>query len=194
MGDRGISPQAFHDYLYFVDRVPAPETIRPGIRKLVPGECLIHEAGRTRAHRYWTMPYAPDREAGEAVLAERLRTTLDAAVRRVIDGEAPHRLGAFLSGGLDSSTVAGLLAGAVKDDRAARAFTIGFEDAAYDESTYARIVAEHFGLDHDVTIVRPADVEAVFDAVATAYDEPFGNSSAVPAFLCARRAKAAGWS
>ncbi|WP_404379884.1 asparagine synthetase B family protein [Caenispirillum salinarum] len=188
----GLSPQAFHDYLYFVDRVPAPETIRPGVRKLVPGECLVHEAGRTRIRRYWTMPYAPDRAADEATLAGRLRGTLGAAVRRAVADEAPHRVGAFLSGGLDSSTVAGLLADAIDGDRPARAFTIGFEDAAYDESAFARITADHFGLDHEVTAVRPADVAAVFDAVATAYDEPFGNSSAVPALLCAQRARAAG--
>lgn len=187
-----LSAQAFHDYLYFVDRVPAPETIREGVRKLVPGECLVHEAGRTRVTRYWTMPYARDRGADKETLAARLREHLDTAVRRSVHGEAPNRLGAFLSGGLDSSTVAGLLAGAVPADRPARAFTIGFEDARYDESDYARITAHHFGLDHDVTTVRPADVEAVFDAVATAYDEPFGNSSAVPALLCAQRARAAG--
>lgn len=192
VGERGVSPQALFDYLYFVDRVPAPETIRPGVSKLVPGQCLLHEAGRTRVRRYWTMPYAPDEAASSETLAARLREELDAAVRRVMADENPDHLGAFLSGGLDSSTVAGLMAGAMPEGRRARAFTIGFEDARYDESAYAGITAEHFGLDHDITTVRPADVEAVFDMVAMAYDEPFGNSSAVPALLCAQRAKAAG--
>lgn len=188
-----ISPQAFFDYLYFVDRIPAPETIRPGVRKLVPGECLVHEAGRTRTMRYWSMPYAPDRATDTKTLAARLREELDVAVRRSIADEAPHRLGAFLSGGLDSSTVAGVLADAMPDSRAVRAFTIGFEDPRYDESAYARITARHFGLDHDVMIVRPGDVATVLDAVATAYDEPFGNSSAVPALLCAQRARLRVW-
>lgn len=190
VGQGELALRALHDYLAFTDRIPAPYTALEGVRKLVPGECLVVDAGRVRVRRYWDMPYRPQGEGDAAVLAAELRDTLAAAVGRSLEGEATHRVGAFLSGGLDSSTVAGLFAQAV--DHPARAFTVAFEDDRYDESPYARMAAAYFGLNHDVLTVRSDDVAAVIEAIATAYDEPFGNSSAVPAYLCARRAREAG--
>ncbi|SOD90889.1 asparagine synthetase B family protein [Caenispirillum bisanense] len=188
--ETSLSAQALYDYFYFVDRVPAPETIWQGIGKLVPGECLLAEAGRVTRRRWGRVAYDPDRTAGEAGLQKDLRRHLDTAVRRCIDGEDTHQVAAFLSGGLDSSTVAGLFAQAV--DHPARAVTVAFEDQRWDESPYARLAASHFRMDHDIVTVTPAEVEAAFEAIATAYDEPFGNSSAVPAYLCARRARETG--
>lgn len=185
-----LSPQALYDYFYFVDRVPAPETIWQGMAKLVPGECLLYDRGTVSRRRWGRVTYAPDTRAGEAALRKELRGRLDAAVRRCLEGEDTRRVGAFLSGGLDSSTVAGLFAQAV--DHPARAFTIAFEADRWDESPYARLAARHFGLEHDVLTVTEAEVDGAFEAIATAYDEPFGNSSAVPAYLCARRAREAG--
>jgi asparagine synthase (glutamine-hydrolysing) len=185
-----LSPQALFDYFHFVDRIPAPGTIYREQRKLAPGEMLSVEDGKVAVRPYWRMRYVPDRRTGNAELAEKLRATLAAAVRTSLGGEAPERTGAFLSGGLDSSTVCGLLA--QSRDRAADAFTIAFDHPRYDESRYARLAACHFGLRHHVRTVGPGDVADIFTKVAAAYDEPFANSSAVPAYFCALAAREAG--
>lgn len=185
-----LCPQALHDYFYFVDRVPAPQTIWQGIAKLVPGECLVMDGGSLSRRRWWRLDYRPQDDADEAAMRDELRRRLDIAVRRSLEGEDTRKVAAFLSGGLDSSTVAGLFARAV--DHPARAHTIAFEAARYDESPYARLAAEHFGMDHALLTVTPAEVEDAFEAIAIAYDEPFGNSSAVPAYLCARHARDSG--
>ncbi len=115
------------------------------------------------------------------------RETLEQAVKREVS-EAP--IGAYLSGGTDSSTVVGTLRKATGHPPAT--FSIGFGHADYDEMSYARLAARHFAADHHELYVTPAHLVENFATIAGAYDQPFGNSSALPAFLCAQMARSAG--
>ena len=185
-----ISLQAIYDFFFHVDRVAAPATIYQGIAKLPPAHRLLWRSGAAEVQPYWRMPYASDSPGDEASLAEQLRERLHTAVARCLEDEAPAQVGCFLSGGLDSSTVLGLLSEI--GGRPAQAFTIGFKPAGFDESAYAALAAEHFGARHDSYYLEPADVLEGLPKVAAAYDEPFANSSALPAYYCALRAKRAG--
>lgn len=185
-----IHPQSIYDFFYFVDRIPAPNTIYQEQKKLVPGQFLSFDDGKTEVGFYWRMPYREgvqgDPQALKAELLERLRDAVASAV--VESGETA--LGAFLSGGLDSSTVVALMSERLSAPL--KTFTIAFEDPRFDESSYARLVADRFGTEHDSFVLQPDEVESAVVEIAQAYDEPFANSSAVPAFICARRARQAG--
>jgi asparagine synthase (glutamine-hydrolysing) len=180
--------QSLFDYIKFVDRIPAPHAIFEQQTKLLPGECVLIDDGDVRHQRYWRLPYEADGGGSRDTLGPELFDRMQTAVRRQIDGEAPDRVGAFLSGGLDSSTVVGMLAGAGP----AKTFTITFDDGQFDESKYARIAARHFGTEHHEYRLTPDDVCDTVAAITEIYDEPFGNSSAVPTFHCARIAREAG--
>ncbi len=182
--------QSVFDYINFVDRIPAPHAIFEEQTKLLPGECVMIEGGAVRHQRYWRLPYVADGEGTQQTLGSELFDRMQTAVRRQIDGEAPGRVGAFLSGGLDSSSVVGLLAGAGAGQ--ARSFTITFDDGAFDESEFARVAARHFGTEHHEYRLTPDDVCDTIEAITAIYDEPFGNSSAVPTYHCARVAREAG--
>ncbi len=179
-----VSPAAVTSFLAF-GYVPDPESIFKGVRKLPPAHLLTwSEAEGIRVHRYWTPP-APRREpVDEALAVEEIRVRLDTAVRAHLESEVP--LGAFLSGGLDSSTVVALMCrhaeGRVKT------FSIGFAEAAFDESAAARSVAQALGTDHHELIVRP-NVDSIFEAIALLFDEPFADSSAIPTFLVSQLAR-----
>lgn len=179
--DRGIDPQSIHDYLHF-HMIPAPATVFAGMRKLQAAQCLRLDRGRETVGCYW-MPAFDEEAEGTAVSGQRLRDVLQDAVGRRLTPTA----GSFLSGGLDSSTVTGLHAGLAPDG--ARAFSIGFDAAGYDEIPFARTAATHFGVPLSEYYVTPADVAATVQQVAEAFDEPFGNSSALPALFCARMAR-----
>lgn len=189
--DADISPQSV--YRYAVNYVsPAPHTIYDACRKLLPAHALCWRDGAVDERRYWRIPYTgalADRPEGE--LRERLFALLDRAVHRGLRADdGTSRVGAFLSGGLDSSAVSGVLRRA-RDDRVP-AFTIGFADAPYDESAFARAAAEHFDLEHHVRNLTVDDAVALIPRLADAFDEPFGNSSVIPAYYCARMAADAG--
>jgi len=187
-----VSPQAIFDFFFFVDRIPAPQTIYKEAKKLIPGQCLVFDRGRAEVKSYWRMPYTEasadpgDVNALRHELVERMR----AATSRCLAGENSDRVGAFLSGGLDSSTVLGLLA--QETQRPPHAVTIGFDTAGFDETAFAEIAARHFGAQHHVYYIRPEDTLGAISKIAAIYDEPFANSSAVPAYLCALKAKEAG--
>jgi asparagine synthase (glutamine-hydrolysing) len=175
------SPQSFYDYVYF-HMVPSPATSYTGLHRLEPGRCLEYDNGRSELRYYWKPEFA-DRDGFDA-LATELMGYLETSIRRSHPDDAT---GAFLSGGLDSSTVAGLLskvmAGPVKS------YSIGFSADGYDEIEYARIAARHFGLDMHQYYVTPDDVAEAIPEIAEAYEEPFGNSSAVPVLFCAKLAR-----
>ena len=185
-----VAPQKIFDYLFFVDRIPAPHTIYEEQEKLLPGHYLVFERGKLERRRYWEVPYSDDRNASLDDLAIELHQRLRIAVERSAEIGPGREVGAFLSGGLDSSTVAGLLAGTTK--KPIKSFTIGFDIGEFDESEYARIAARHFGLDHHQYTMSPADVFDAIPMIARIYDEPFANSSAVPTYICAKRASEAG--
>lgn len=180
----GIDPQSVYDYLYF-HMVPSPRTIHLGVEKLLPGQYAVFENGRLDRGFYWHMRYGIG-GASQPQLAEEFRGVLRDGVRRAL--ARPHRkLGNFLSGGTDSSTLAGLvteLTGAP-----AETYSIGFDAPGYDESHYADIAVQHFGTRHHTYYVTPQDVVDAIPLIARQYDEPFGNASAVPTYYCAKMAK-----
>jgi asparagine synthase (glutamine-hydrolysing) len=134
--------------------------------------------------RYWAPPHPGSLAADEAELVETLRTKLDSAVASHLEADVP--LGAFLSGGLDSSTVVALMSRHASGR--VRTFSIGFDEDEYDESAAARTVATELGTDHAELIVRPS-VEAMFETIAAMFDEPFADPSAIPNFLVAQLAR-----
>lgn len=181
--------QAVYGYLHaYVCR--SPHTIYAEQRKLGPAQYLLWQEGRSRVGSYWRMPFTPDRERRPEELGEELVAQVRRAVRACVPTGDASVTGAFLSGGLDSSTVAGMLSEVTAAP--ADTFTIGFDEASYDEMTYAEAVIRRFGTRahrHYLTADATADL---VPRVAAYYDEPFGNSSALPAHLCAAEARAAG--
>lgn len=179
-----VSPSAVMQYLAF-GYVPDPASIFEGVRKLPPGHLLQwSERKGTEVRRYWTPPRPEGPAVDEAALVETLRAKLDTAVASHLEAEVP--LGAFLSGGLDSSTVVALMSRHASGR--VRTFSIGFAEEEFDESPAARAVAAELGADHTELIVRP-NVEETFEAIAVMFDEPFADSSAIPSFLVAQLAR-----
>jgi len=185
-GSRDVDPQALFDYLYF-HMIPSPRTIFRGVSRLDAGHMLRWDADGVRVARYWEPRFAPRRGLGlERAKAEFLEIVAK-SVRESADGA---RTGTFLSGGTDSSTVAGMLCRTL--GAPAPTYSIGFDAKGYDEMAYARIAARHFGTDHHEYYVTPDDLVDGIPRVATHFDQPFGNSSAVPAWLCVRMARVDG--
>ena len=176
-----ISQQAIYNYLFF-HVIPSPDTIYEGIKKLLPGHCLIFNNDKITVRRYWNPVFDQTHQIGTPALVAELKSRIITAIDRC---NPDHSTGTFLSGGLDSSTITGLLA----QKQRTKSFTIGFDDPDYDESGYARIAAKHFSTLHHEYFVTPQDVCDIVTKVAQHYDEPFGNSSVVPAYYCARLAK-----
>jgi asparagine synthase (glutamine-hydrolysing) len=181
-----VPAQAIFTFLHF-GYCPSPETIYQEQRKLLPAQYLLHENGTVRTDFYWRMSYAPIASHSRTELEGELFTCLRNAVRRATTATEPATWGAFLSGGLDSSTVAGLLA--ELSTGPLKTFTIGFTQDRFDEMAYARIAAQHFGCQHYHYYLKPDDVVDAAVRIAAQYDEPFGNSSVFPAFYCAKLAK-----
>ncbi|MBK6597001.1 MAG: asparagine synthase [Proteobacteria bacterium] len=178
-----ISPQSIFNYTFF-HMVPSPGTVYAGVAKLEPATTARFDGRNVRTQRYW-MPRYPERWPSEAEIIERMQPILLRAVEAAEPGDAS---GAFLSGGLDSSTVVGMLAKV----QPAKTFSIGFSEEGYDEMEYARTSARHFKTEPNEYYVQPADVAVAVPRIAAAYDEPFGNSSAVPTMFCARLAAQSG--
>ncbi len=184
-----LDPQAIFDYLFF-HMIPAPRTIFRNVRRL-PAACglLIDEKG-VHEIRQWSQRFDEDHHEPFAVARDSFRKLIRDGVADEASGHT--RVGAFLSGGTDSSTVAGMLGQVMGSP--APAYSIGFEADGYDEMKYARIAARHFGCEHHEYYVTPADLVTSIPAVAQFHDQPFGNSSALPAYYCAKVAKADGCS
>jgi asparagine synthase (glutamine-hydrolysing) len=161
--------------------VPAPGTILEGVHKLEPASMLTWEGGDVATRQYWHPEYTPKRRRRPEEEREECLELLREAVRLRLRSDV--QVGLFLSGGMDSSTVLALMAEASSGSVAT--FSIGFEEAAYDERRYARAVAEHFATDHTEEIVR-LDVMSLLPDLATHYDEPFGDSSAIPTYRVAQ--------
>ena len=179
-----IAPGAVMEYLAF-GYVPDPNSIFEGVSKLPAAHFLVWSPGRgVHVQRYWRPPLPDGALRDEAELVIELRQRLEAAVTSHLESEVP--LGAFLSGGTDSSMVVAMMCrhavGRVKT------FSIGFAEAEYDESRAARAVAQRLGTEHTELVVRP-DVEEIFESVAAMFDEPFADSSAIPTFLVAQLAR-----
>ena len=178
-----IDLQAIYHYLYF-HMVPAPDSIYRGYCRLLPGEYAIFRNGHVTQGQYWSMHFEEGRRAPFSELKEEFLSTLREAVREAARGVST---GCFLSGGTDSSTMSGLLTEV--NGAPVRTYSIGFDEPGYDEMDYARIAAKHFGTDQHEYYVTPEDIVDAIPLIAGAYDQPFGNSSAVPTYYCARMAR-----
>lgn len=178
-----IDPQAIFDYLYF-HVIPSPRTIFKGVYRLPPGQCAVFENGSITVKPYWVPTFTEPSNPSFEKLRSEFRQLLQESVADNLDGGKP---GCFLSGGTDSSTVAGMVREA--SGRHAATYSIGFEAEGYDEMEYARIAAHHFNTEHHEYYVTPDDLIRSIPDVAKYYDQPFGNSSALPAYYCAKMAK-----
>ena len=186
LASSSISAQAMYDYVYF-HMIPGPATVYREHARLRAGHALRYASNEAIVRRYWQARFGEPDRGTVAEFKPAFRAAIDAGVAAVADGA---KCGAFLSGGTDSSTIAGLL-GSITG-AAARTYSIGFSAAGYDEMEYARITARHFGTTHHEYYVTPDDVVAAIPLIASAYDQPFGNASAVPTYYCARMAQADG--
>ena len=181
-----IDPQSLYNYVYF-HMIPSPGTIYQEQKRLLPGEFLIYKRGKMISGRYWEINFIESERRPFDELKQDFLGVLRSSVQRAAGDE---EVGAFLSGGTDSSTIAGIL-GEI-NGRPARTYSIGFEAAGYDEMEYARIAARHFSTEHHEYYVTPDDIVEAIPQIAAIFDQPFGNSSAIPTFYCARKAKSDG--
>ncbi len=189
-GDAGdIDPQAIFDYL-FCHVIPSPRTIFQGVYRLPPGHYALFDRGRLTVAPYWVPAFNEPRQPFFPRLRDEFRQLLADGVAAQIGDRDPSRIGCFLSGGTDSSTVAGMV-GQVTGQPAAT-YSIGFDAEGYDEMEFARIAARHFGTRHHEYYVTPDDLVRSIGEVAAHYDQPFGNSSSLPAYYCAKVARSEG--
>lgn len=175
-------PRALVDYLT-LQYVPPPRTGFEGIRKLAPGERLVYERGRTRIERYWQLDFSKVNRGSEEETLERLDSLLAEATRDRLVADVP--LGAFLSGGIDSSLVVSYMAEASSQ---VKTFSIDFPEAGFSEGEHARRVAQIYATEHEDRLLEPAIVPLVADVIRHA-GEPFADSSAIPTLLLSRMTK-----
>ena len=181
-----IDPQAIFDYLYF-HVIPSPRTIFKAIYRLPPGHYAVFKNGQLTVAPYWTPVFNEQHGTSFADLKDEFRQLLHDAVATQLDGSQPA---CFLSGGTDSSTVAGMMSKACSQHAAS--YSIGFDAQGYDEMAYARLAARHFKTEHHEYYVTPDDLVRSIAPMAAHFDQPFGNSSALPAYYCAQMARADG--
>ena len=181
---RDVDPLAIDAYLSY-GYVPAPQTAFKGVHKLPPAHYLTLDLKQTgfekHIERYWSLDYEPKIRISEAEACEVLREKMSEAVRLRMISDVP--LGAFLSGGIDSSIVVGLMAKV--SGAKVKTFSIGFNEAAYDETAHARRIAERWATDHHEFIVEP-DALSILPKLVRHYGEPYADSSAIPTFYVAQ--------
>lgn len=182
-----IDVGAIYQYLFY-SCIPTPHTVYQDIRKVPPGHYLLLNTSGLQIKPYWSLRFEEDASVPVEKFAEGIRERLAQAVdsQSRYDGRQ-ESVGAFLSGGTDSSTVSGLLGRELKQK--SRTFSIGFPEDRFNEIAYARIAANHFGTDHHEYFVTPSDAADLIPRLVAAYDEPFGNASAIPTFYCAQLAQ-----
>lgn len=177
-----IDHESLHHYLT-LSYIPGPRTAYREIVEVPPGSWLeVTPGGRPSIKTYWTLPAPAEQAPIEDVDAE-LERLLSQAIRQRM--RADVEVGIFLSGGIDSGLIAALAQR--ETSTPVRAFTIAFDDPAHDETEHATAVARHLGVNHEVIRVTP-DVQALLPKIAAAYDEPFGDSSAIPTYAVSRAA------
>ena len=180
-----VNPRAIANILNFTTSL-GPETVLANVSRVLPGEMLVASMTGVRTRRYWDMRYGVGQETSEKRLAEEMEAVVERSVADHCKNDPAETLGAFLSGGTDSSTVVGMM------DRIGRrpvtAYSIGFEEEVFNELEYAVIAARKFGATHRTGLVGPRDCAAALPSILKAFDEPFANASAIPTYLCARLA------
>ncbi len=180
---RAMDEEALSDYFSF-GYVPAPKTIYRSVRKVLPGNYLVASEGGIKEVCYWDLSFGKVENRSEEEWAEMLRHQICDATRVRLMSDVP--LGAFLSGGVDSSSIVAMMTHLMK--RPVTTCSIGFEVEEYNEAGYARQIAEQFKSDHHEEIVRPSALE-VLDKLVWHYDEPFADSSAIPTYYVSKVAR-----
>jgi asparagine synthase (glutamine-hydrolysing) len=181
-GPHELDFDAVYAYMNFAT-VPAPQSMYRGVRRLPPGHTLVWHDGQVSTTPYWEIEYTEQHRRRSAAARMLVQRTED-AVRQALVGAEPKHTGAFLSGGTDSSTVVGFMSRLTGERPSA--FSIGFQEQRYDELPYAVLAARHFGASHYTQVVTADDAFACVPDLVAGYDEPFGNNSAIPTYLCAR--------
>lgn len=181
--EREIDLEALDAYLT-LGYVPDPLSIFRNIKRLPPGHTLTYAKGRITLQQYWDFNFEPNESLDEKSYVEELRALLEDAVRSRLISDVP--LGAFLSGGIDSSTVVALMAKSM--DQPVKTFSIGFREDSYNELRYARLTAEKYGTDHHEFFVTP-DICDVADELVWHFDEPFADSSSIPTYVVSKLAR-----
>ncbi len=177
---------AIHHYLTY-QYVPSPDTIFEGIKKLRPAHYLLYDpTGNIRIERYWKLKFNSNHQTytDAQELGDRIQTELEESVKLRLISDVP--LGAFLSGGVDSSLIVGIMA--KLSGNPVKTFSIGFEEKEFDELSYARLVSNHFATEHHEFIVKPNAME-ILPKLVWYYNEPFGDSSAIPTYYVANMTK-----
>lgn len=180
---RDINPQALSDY-FSLGYIPAPKTIYRAVQKVLPGHYLVACADGVRQTQYWDISFQQVENRSEQEWCERLRHELCDATRVRLMSDVP--LGAFLSGGIDSSSVVAFMSRLMK--RPVTTCSIGFQEQQYDEIEFARQTARTFSTDHKEHVVRPDAIETV-NKLVWHFDEPFADSSAIPTYYVSRMAR-----
>jgi len=180
---REPEPTAIDNYIA-LGYVPGSLSTFKGIKKLLPANYLVLADNKIEIRRYWHLAFTPKLELDEEEASAQIVDRLTEAVHLRMMSDVP--LGAFLSGGLDSSSIVALMA--AQGGGRVKTFSIGFEERAHDETTYARTIARHFGTDHHEFIVRP-DGMATLDQMVWHYDEPFADPAALPTFYLCKMAR-----
>lgn len=180
---REMDHEALSDY-FSLGYVPAPKTIYRSVRKVMPGSYLVASAEGVRESVYWDLSFSKIEQRSEEEWCERLRHELCEATRVRLMSDVP--LGAFLSGGIDSSSIVAMMDHLMK--RSVTTCSIGFREEKFNEAHYARQVAKQFSTNHYEQIVEPNALE-IIDKLAWHFDEPFADSSAIPTFYVSRIAR-----
>jgi asparagine synthase (glutamine-hydrolysing) len=178
--ERKVDLQALDFYLAF-NYIPSPRTIFQNIKKLPPATMLICEKGQTRTEKYWNLDNSIKNSMDENEYSDHLYELLNESVKMRLISDVP--LGAFLSGGIDSSIIVGLMA--KNSTRPVKTFSIGFTEEEFSELEYARMVAKHFSTDHHEYIVT-SDVKDLIPKLVWYFNEPVGDSSAIPTYYVSK--------
>lgn len=174
---REVDDEALHHYLT-LQYVQAPATGFRGIKKLPPAHYMVIQNGKVDIKRYWKLDYSKQLDLPEEEWIKRIRFKLSESTRIRLMSDVP--LGAFLSGGVDSSAVVAMMA--QHSSERVKTFSIGFNEKSHDETEYARMVAEKFNTEHTELIVDPKSSVDLFPKLAWHYEEPYADSSAIPTY------------
>lgn len=178
--DSNLDLLAMRDFL-FLDSVPTPRSILSNISKLPQGHTLTLQNGRMDIQAYWKPGFLPKHQGTFSRQKEELESLIDAAVKRRLISDVP--LGAFLSGGVDSSVVVAMMK---RHEADVKTFSIAFEDPSFDESSHAKIVADHLGTHHHEWVLGDQDLIGLVEEIVGHFDEPLGDSSIIPTFMLSR--------
>ncbi len=185
---REIDPNVLFFYLNH-SFIPAPRTVSRDVSRLEPGSYLNWQGRRLGLHQYWDIQYDEDSSLTEKSASELIRSEVERSLQSYVEAQSSSQreVGAFLSGGTDSSTLVGLMT-KVFGDRV-KTFSVGFAEERYNEIEYARIAAARYNAEAHEYFVSADEALAALPILAAEFDEPFGNSSAIPTYFCLRMAK-----